>query len=190
RPGPARGLIAGHWGLYGAAFDLLVAPSKPIVGTVRDKRTGKPIPGVIVESVHHSGARTATDARGRYRLLGAAKKGDYAISAGGGKVVPYFDFTRLHIPDTAGLEPIRFDIELERGVEVTGRLTEKGTGRPVRGRVHYVPLPDNPHLKDYSDAFKFLRVLVSDWGRTRADGSFSALTIPGPGLLMVCADEV
>src|SRR5262249_39121491 len=30
---------------------------------------------------------------------------------------------------------------------------------------------------------------VGDWGTVAADGTFTVLTIPGPGVLMVCADQ-
>src|SRR5262249_34986829 len=34
--------------VYGVPFDFAAAPCKPIVGVVRDKDTGKPLPGAVV----------------------------------------------------------------------------------------------------------------------------------------------
>jgi RNA polymerase sigma factor (sigma-70 family) len=186
RPGPAKGFVSGDLGFYAANFDLLVGPTKPIIGTVRDKRTGKPLAGMAVEG---GWARTVTDAQGRYRLIGVPKKAGYSISAGGGRGRPYFDMTKGAI-DTPGLEPLRVDFDLERGIEITGRLIDKATGKPVRGEIHYFPLPfpDNTYVKDF-EAFRRLTTVISDWGHTVPDGSFTALGIPGPGVLVACADE-
>jgi RNA polymerase sigma factor (sigma-70 family) len=180
RSGPARGWISGNWGLYGARFECLVAPAKPIVGTVRDKHTGKPLAGMNIWVAQALVNEAKTDGQGRYRVVGAAKSKQYDVTASG---MPYFRRSKNHVADTPGLEPLTVDFELERGVVVRGRLTDKLTGKPVRGEVHYVVLPDNPHLKEFED-------INSLTGRTAADGSFSVVAIPGPGLLCVTADEV
>jgi RNA polymerase sigma factor (sigma-70 family) len=43
RQGPTKGLKPGDYGFYAAAFDMVVGPTKPIIGTVRDRTTGKPL---------------------------------------------------------------------------------------------------------------------------------------------------
>jgi hypothetical protein len=42
--------------LYGVGFDHVATPSQPIVGVVRDKDTGKPIPGVVIQSKNLAGS--------------------------------------------------------------------------------------------------------------------------------------
>jgi hypothetical protein len=72
---------ATYLGHYGAAFDLIVAPTKPVVGVVRDKATGKPLAGVTVHTRFISGMKgfhdnlihVTTDAEGRYRIVGLPK---------------------------------------------------------------------------------------------------------------------
>src|SRR5262249_26305701 len=61
--------------VYGVPFDFAAAPCKPIVGVVRDKDTGKPIPGAIVTSFQFAGSnyvqtelRTVADKDGKYQL--------------------------------------------------------------------------------------------------------------------------
>jgi protocatechuate 3,4-dioxygenase beta subunit len=187
RKGPSKGLMPGDYGFYPATFDMVIGPAKPIVGTVRDKGTGKPLAGIIVEDGRGKG-RALTDKDGRYRLLGVTKQAEYHLSAGGGAGRPYFDVSKHHIADSPGLEPLTVDFELERGIEVTGRLTDRVTGQSVRGTIHYFTPPDNPNLKHYTtlDGPKFL---VSDWGQTRPDGNFTVLTIPGPGVLVACMEK-
>ncbi len=66
---------------YGSTFNHAAPPSKPIVGVVRDKDTGKPIRGAIVQSYMIAGSNvsgrtdltTVADMDGRYRLTGMPK---------------------------------------------------------------------------------------------------------------------
>ena len=63
----------------GADFTCKAAPSRPIEGTVRDAKTGRPIPGVDIESyiladnrhmVNIHVLKTTSDAQGRFHLAG------------------------------------------------------------------------------------------------------------------------
>ena len=82
-----------------------------------------------------------TDARGRYRIIGVAKRSSYTLTLGGRKGVPYLGYTRHNVPDTPGLEPLAVDFELERGLEISGKVIDKATGKPVRGSVAYFHTP-------------------------------------------------
>src|SRR5579883_487897 len=186
RPGPARGFIPGFWGVYPARFEYLAAPCKPIVGTVRERGSGKPLAGITVGSVNHGTVETTTDKNGRYRIVGVAKNPRYAIVAEGDY---YFNCTKQDIADTSGLEPITVNFELERGILIHGRVTNKVTGEPVRGSVYYCALADNPNLKDFKELGTILHVNLRNRSDTAVDGSFSALGIPGSGLLCVRADD-
>jgi RNA polymerase sigma factor (sigma-70 family) len=193
RPGPLTGVRTGDGGTYPAAFVYHVGPSKPIVGTVRDKKTGKPVAGITVHGAASPGGRiggteeaaVTTDAAGKYRLDGVGKCAMYWIAAEG---LPYFNSTKLEVKDSAGLDPLTIDFDLERGVAVTGRLTDKVTGQPVKGYVRYLANADNPNLKDYTELTK-LHVEVRSYGDTGPDGAFTVLAIPGPGLLTVVAED-
>src|SRR5207244_1801584 len=74
---------------YGATFDHYAAPTKPIVGIVSDKDTGKPLAGVTIRSNKWAGTnvsgdgrlRTTTDQEGRFQLLGMPKGLGNAILA-------------------------------------------------------------------------------------------------------------
>jgi RNA polymerase sigma factor (sigma-70 family) len=187
RDGPRAGWVKGDIGLYPTGFTFLLPPTKPIVGTVRDRKTGKPIAGVLVSHGHHW-AQATTDEKGEYRIIGAPKQAKHEIALGGKKGVPYIDYTRHDVPDTPGLEPLRVDFELERGVEISGRVLDKATGKPVRGEVHYFHSRDNPNVKDFTTlgGGKFI---ISKWGEIAPGGSFTALGIPGPGALVVVAKD-
>ncbi len=190
QPGPKAGWKPGWLGLYPAGGEVVVGPTKPIVGTIRDRKTGQPAPGVTVACVTQRGKamEASTDENGRFRIVGAPKQKSYTISLGGKPGYPYLDYTRFDVPDTEGLVPLQVDLTVERGVEITGRVLAKDGRKPVRGRVSYLDLPSNPHVKDFS-TLKGFRHLVSDWGRIEADGSFRVVGIPGRGVLVVVAED-
>jgi hypothetical protein len=178
---------------FGSRFEFRAALAKPILGTVREKGSGKPVAGVEVGCVfvsasgglndlmHSGNVSTTTDEQGRYRLPGAPKSKQYHLSAGGG---PYFAGVRI-VTDTAGLAPITVDFELERGLVIRGKLSDNATGRPVPGTIYYLPRPDNPHLKNYPG---FAMISTSP-ATVEPDGSFAVAAIPGRGLLCARAAE-
>ncbi len=164
-----------------AKADYLLAPAKPIVGVVRDKGTGKPVAGVEVtcwppQSLEPN--RAITDEKGRYRLAGVAKSnnGYYLIAQGS----PFIR-TAQPVNDTPGLEAVTADFDLQRGLEIRGRLIDKSTGRPVRGFVEYHARVDNPNLKDFPS---YTKLVIEDLEvLTQPDGSFSVTVLPGQGVI-------
>lgn len=173
---------------YGATFDHLAAPTRPIVGLVRDKDTGKPIAGIPIVSERFarmkaggdSSVGTVTDKDGRYRLLGMPKGSGNAIKAAPAPGQPYLQSER-EIEDTPGLEPITVDFDLQRGVLVKGRVLDQATGMPVFGNVQYLVFADNVRYKDVAG------FTVEHYLETSPDGSFQLVALPGRGLLMARA---
>jgi RNA polymerase sigma factor (sigma-70 family) len=182
---PLTGMRSGPYGTYGATFTHHALPSKPIIGTVRDRATGKPLAGITVASSMYNWRFAKTDEKGQYRIVGAAKHEQYSVSAGS---APYLNCTKFDIPDTPGLEPLTVDFELDRGVAIKGRLTDKATGKPLRGYMNYIPLVDNPNIKNYPELGK-LHAIATDEARAKADGSFTVTAIPGPGVLCASAED-
>jgi RNA polymerase sigma factor (sigma-70 family) len=185
RPAPDAGGLATT---YGPAFTHVVSPARGIMGTVRERGTGRPVAGVRVWGNgpdFHNQAHAVTDAAGRYRLTGLAKGSKRRLVLYPPEGSPLLGATR-EMPDEAGLAAQRADFELARGVVVTGRLTDRTTGRPVRGNLSYLPLPDNTFLKELPDPReRFDRTSQP----TGADGRFRAVVMPGSGILMVQTEE-
>jgi len=184
--GPADGYIKTpdfNYGLYSADVTVRLGPSRPLVGTVRDSKTGKPVPGVMVREESDYRTSSITDKDGRYRLDGVAKKRTYSFSVAPRKGVPYFDHTEEGISDTAGFEPLETDLTIIRGLELTGRVVDKA-GRPVRAQVFYHPSPKNPNAIDTT-----LGRIHTDGGRTTADGTFYLTVWPGRGIIDVRAND-
>ncbi len=180
------------WGValyYGARFTYAAAPTKPVVGIVRDKDTGKPLAGVRIECnktadypvIGMTGIAATTDGEGRYRLIGLPKGRGNRVLVFPSKGQPYLP-AGLEIPDNPGLEPVVFDISLTRGIVIEGRVTDKRTGEPLKSYVEYNVYRDNPHLSD-APGFGDARI----WGQheTEPDGHFRVIGLPGRGL--ICA---
>jgi RNA polymerase sigma factor (sigma-70 family) len=175
---------ATYQGYYGAAFDVVIAPTKPVVGVVRDRTTHKPLAGVTVhtrlisgsDGFHEDLIRVTTDRDGRYRIVGLPKGQGNQIVARPADL-PYLPAIE-RVPDTPGLEPVTVDFALQRGVWAKGRVTDKATGKTVASGIEYFALSDNPHLRN-------VRLDDSNWQGTRDDGAFRTVVLPGPGILAV-----
>jgi RNA polymerase sigma factor (sigma-70 family) len=173
----------------GVPFDVLAVPTRPVVGTVTDKETGKPLTGVVVRSYTVGGAedfnglvRTTTDRDGHYRLLGLPKApGNAIVAEAWGRTprpedLPYLAAVRK-VGDAPGLEPVTVDVAMRRGVWVKGRVIDKATGKTVPAGFDYFCFGDNPFGSD----LLLPQGLPGHW--TRKDGSFRVVALPGRGLL-------
>jgi hypothetical protein len=164
--------------VHAATFDHFADPSRPIRGVVRDKSTSKPVAGVQI-SAHFTTHQTTTDKDGRYELLGYPKSKKYELSAVAPAGLPYFTAS-ARFEDTQGLGPLDADIQMVRGIQVRGRVTDKSTGKPIKaGGVAYHPLYPNVSTQQGPRDSN---------ARIGRDGSFVVVVAPGPGLLAVTAE--
>ena len=177
----------GKWQFYGARFTHAAAPTKPVIGVVKDKDTGKPLAGVKIVSNQradtplfgYSGIETISDADGRYRLFGLPKGDGNAVIVEPAKGQPYLA-SAMAVPDTPGLDPVALDIGLKRGIVIEGRVTDKETGKPVRAIVEYNAFKDNPHL---AEAPGYERAAIWEQYATEPDGTYRVVGLPGRGLV-------
>jgi protocatechuate 3,4-dioxygenase beta subunit len=190
---------------YGATFDHVAGPTRPIEGLVRDLDTGRPLAGIMVHGAETPEAGSAenvqaiTDAQGRYRLVGLPQGREGHVVA-----VPPLDFpypyygrrkaalklppdetlpylrTRVPVGKADGPGPVHLDIKLRRGVWVTGRILDRDTRKPGAGAVEYFVFTDNPHVERYPGV---AGTTMRDHHPAGTDGVFHLVAIPGPGLL-------
>ncbi len=174
---------------YGANFRHAAAPTKPIVGVVRDKDTKLPLAGITIRSHKLANnpvggnhiVQTTTDAQGRYRLTGMPKGEGNFIQVVPGRDQPYLiSLVGKDVPDSPGLDPVTADIELKRGIWIEGRITDKVTGKPLLGHVSYFAQPNNANTNDYAP-----RGIVYSRAGTNEDGSYRVAGMPGPGFVVV-----
>ncbi|MEM9656790.1 MAG: M56 family metallopeptidase, partial [Planctomycetota bacterium] len=144
--------------IYGANCQIVAAPTQPIEGVVRDAETGQPLAGVAVESYRMaprglSGARlirTDSDDQGRFRLVGMPKGPGKQIIAVPGDDLPYL-MREFDVPEQPGIEPVEMELELHRGVWISGQVTDKATGEPVGNPrssfAYYYAYRSNPYAQ-------------------------------------------
>jgi RNA polymerase sigma factor (sigma-70 family) len=177
--------------LYGPAFDHPARPTQVVTGVVRDKKTGKPLANIGVNGrvwgYSENAVFTRTDAEGRYRLVGLPKVPERRLTfLSGDKDAAYLGQSKT-LPEGEGLAPITADVELVRGVVVTGRVTDKETGKPIVGGVRYVPLSGNKELAKLPG--QDIHVDGAMTYPLDADGRFRIVAPPGLGLVLARAED-
>jgi len=149
----SRPVAPDHYHVSGPELTVVVAPSKPFMGVVPDARTRQPIAGVTVagellgqvaDRVYGSWrpVEAVSDAEGRYRLDGLAKTPKRLLAFVPPPGTPHLR-RFVEVADSEGFQPLTVDVDLFRGVVVSGRVTDKATGRPAPGSVRYDPLVTN-----------------------------------------------
>jgi hypothetical protein len=168
---------------HGADFDHVALPNLTIEGTVRDRASKRPLKGVTVRGHRDVGGApltmisATTDDQGHFRLNGFAKGQPPELLAIPNGEMPYLP---SQVTVDAKQATAVADVDLIRGVWVTGRLTEKSSGKPARGHVQYFAFQDNPHL---NDAPGFKRTFYVDPTTVGESGKFRIVVLPGKGLL-------
>ncbi len=96
---------------------------------------------------------------------------------------PYF-MREIVVPETAGMAPVTIDIDLHRGLWITGHVTDKDTNKPVDSPINYWPFLTNTHTSGLPEFGSGLR-MQGDYFRyrSRPDGSFRIPGLPGRGLV-------
>jgi RNA polymerase sigma factor (sigma-70 family) len=169
--------------LYGPEATIIVEAGKVVEGVVKDLRTGKPLGGFSVSIIFSfgEGAHGLTDADGKYRLEGLPQEKDYQVYATPPTGSAYL---RRSAGATAapGTGPTRVDIELAKGIVVSGRVIDRQTGEGVQSGVRFAPLAENKFFgKPGFDGYRHDRTMTG----TDHDGRFRVVTIPGKSLMMV-----
>jgi RNA polymerase sigma factor (sigma-70 family) len=158
--------------LHAPSFEYVVEPTRVIQGIVRETESGKPVAGATVQT---AGAKSVTDAEGRYRLVGMRKSEEYTLHVSAPEDRRFVG-RWVRVAGPGALAPVKADVELKKGVIVTGRVYDKATNKGVQSQVHFTPLPEN---KDGSKESNLALFASSD-----SEGRFRLVAIPGPGVLL------
>jgi len=182
---------------YGATFEHVARASVPIVGTVRDKQSGKPLPGVTIQA--HKLAdnpaaqsfivaryfRTTSDDKGRYRLTGMPIRKGSELLAIPPQGQPYL-MSKRTVDVSAENDSVQADFELKRGVLIRGRITDAETGAAVqRCAVNYYVFRNNPCYKE-APGFDGASEVVGPY-MTDREGRYAVPGLPGRGIVTVRA---
>ena len=189
-PEPPGGSGSAPQNIQGANFDLILTPSRPVEGIVRDQDTGRPIAGAVLAEMRVSGEnisnrqmiRVTSDAQGHYRMEGLPKGAGNTLAIAPPPDQPYLPAYRT-IGDSPGLNPEILDVPLKRGIWARGKLRDEVTGKPISGDVYYHMATENRHFAEVPD-FRALESGASQFTTSPApDGSYQLAVLPGPGLL-------
>jgi beta-lactamase regulating signal transducer with metallopeptidase domain len=177
--------------IYGPSLEYVAAPGIALEGTVTDEDSAAPLPGVVIECKPNNGRwgggdrflSATTDERGQYRIEGLPADGKNSLKVE--PQGPYLHMDGIEIPQSPGLQPIRRDIKLKRGLWAVGRAFNLNTGEPVRGTVYYTPFRSNANARSYARYSTKTMGMVSrvPLGHTDADGRFRIPIIPGRGVV-------
>jgi RNA polymerase sigma factor (sigma-70 family) len=175
-----------RWRLYGPAFSVVAEREKLIRGRVTDVDTGKPRSGVHVLLTRTDGGDLLqvvldgwTDKDGHYEIHGARKASSYMVEVAADARDGYVQ-AQARGGDTSGYDPVTIDVKVKKGVVVTGRLIDKGTGKAVRGWA-LIGIPQaNSSAKDYPECNSSAWFPMQE---TDAHGRFRVVAIPGLVLL-------
>ncbi len=175
----------------GARFDLILPPSRPIEGVVRDQDTGRPIEGAMITDMkvrdeplmNRRMLMVRSDARGRYRLEGLPKGGGSTLAIIPPSDQPYLPVYRT-VGDSPGLGAEVLDVPLKRGIWARGRLKDEITRKPIAGIVSYHIAGENRHFDEVVD-FRAapMDVMRDMMNHSDAAGAYRVAVLPGPGLL-------
>jgi uncharacterized GH25 family protein len=169
--------------LYGPTFDYVAPAARIIEGTVRQAGSSKPVGGfrIAIGVGYGDSVSAVSNKEGRYRLTGVPKMKEYLLGA-----EPPENSSWLRggarVQDREGLQTLKVDFTVARGIVVTGRVLDKSTGKGLAGSLRFIPLPGNKFCAEPGyDSFRYERLsTVID-----AKGRFQLTVIPGPGVLLV-----
>jgi RNA polymerase sigma factor (sigma-70 family) len=176
-----------RWRLYGPDFTVVAEREKVIRGRVFDVDTGKPRIGISVRLTRTDGGdllqvapEATTDKDGRYEIHGARKAKGYMVQVEADSKAGYVQ-AQAHSGDSSGYDALTIDIRVKKGVIVTGRLIDMGTGKPVAGYAMAGIPQGNNFVKDYPEFNSHSHFAFEN---TDGEGRFRVVALPGPVLLM------
>jgi beta-lactamase regulating signal transducer with metallopeptidase domain len=167
--------------LTGPQVTHILGAELVIRGKVSSGPDRAPVVGAIVnlDSFGYAPIVSAiTDAAGHYELRGQPRELSVMVSAGGPEGSGFLDRSvqREAAPTEKSLE---IEVELNRGIVVTGRVFDRATGEGVKAYLRCVPLPGNTcDPTNHNDPTS-----MSD-----DSGAFRMFVMPGPGVLMAQVD--
>ena len=180
--------------VHGADCVIAVPPSQPVTGIVKDAKTGEPMPDVAIESYRMTERgmsagreiRVKTDEDGRYTLTGLPKGAGSQIMAVPNDDQPYL-MRVFDVPNPTGMNPIDLDLELNKGVWITGNLTNNSTGKNLEIKdeayVYYFPYLSNPFAQATPEYDRQNFDGYQQRYKVAADGSYRLVGLPGKAIV-------
>ncbi len=145
-----------------------------------------------------AGERVVADRAAAPRNQVAAPKPPLELTRGAkDRLIDYVaELTGFRLPEPPAGAPAQLNIDLDRGIWIEGKVTDKASGRPVAGVIlNYTPFVENPYARELPEFFDlqafgdFYDNLGQATGglrcRTGADGTYQIVGLPGRGVVGV-----
>ena len=98
---------------------------------------------MAADDKHRNRADTTTDRNGRYQINGLSGETAISLSIFPTEKQPYFQCD-FEVPPTSGIGPTKQDLLVPRGIWITGRVSDRATGKPTREIALYEAYRGNP----------------------------------------------
>lgn len=168
---------------HAAGTDLVVGPTRKVVGVVRDQATGKPLSGFRVAGPTIGNPMepvdTVTDGEGRFLLTGLAVGKKQPLTVSPPDDQPYIEVAQtIHL--ISGDKPLEVMFHAPRGVWVEGKVIHQQTGDPAGATLTYYAASANEAVKQMKAGS-----LPNRHGqiRTKTNGEFRVAVFPGKGII-------
>jgi RNA polymerase sigma factor (sigma-70 family) len=179
RPGEVAATV---FKVHGPAKDYLAPIVRTIRGTVLDQVSREPLAGVTI-SIRPGNATVRTGSDGRFALVERRQDVGYGLVAHPANGQGYFA-CQMCAREQPGAAELTQDLLLMRGITLTGRVTNRSTGKPPNFAVlEYYPLLSNQNTRGIS----CIALVPASTTTVRRDGSYSLPVLPGPGIIGVVA---
>jgi len=182
-----------HFVTYGSKFEFVATPGISVAGKLQDGATASHWPASPCRASGSPGRSKDSTAghpllrdRRRRQLPPRWLPGRQAKSAPRGQPDHRRAQRRPAVPDARGRPAPRprgsdHHLEMHRGVFITGKVTEKGTGKPVPARLTYTTYLANEHaaaLPEFSRKKNRIDGYQSRFA-TKPDGTYRIVAVPG-----------
>lgn len=164
--------------LYGPEPTIVVEPERIVEGVVKDLVTGKPLAGAEVRPNFETDRSrwTVTDENGKFRLEGLPNDKKYTIEVSARPGGGYLNRT-VELQAPSGTSPMTVNVEMARGVVLSGRVVDRQTGKGISAGIGFKPLAGNKNADKPG--------LQQPWSPADQEGRFRMVVFSGKSLLMV-----
>jgi beta-lactamase regulating signal transducer with metallopeptidase domain len=170
----------GNMTYFASPFNVMMSPARTVTGTVTDAETHKPIAGASVTTAYSRvHLHTVTGADGKFQLAGLGReKVEIEVRTPDEPYLPAF----FDVENPVGFAPVVSNVELTRGVWITGKVADQQTGQPVLAMVDYLPLAGN-RIAEKIPLFHLGYAQPPCNAEVQPDGTFRVIAISGPGVV-------
>ena len=165
--------------LYGSEMTVVVEPEVAIEGIVKNATTGAPLADCRLSTTtgFWVSLTANSDTAGKFRLSGlTSDRLGYFLSCNVADESSNYLSRSVRIDNAPVAGTVRVEVEMQKGIVVTGRVVDSRTGAGVAAGIRFAPLADNAYFgsKPGYDNYKSDHTMSG----TDSEGRFRASPFP------------